>query len=136
MRQYSRWQIQKGYLHRIYVRHLEQLITLKAFLTPSEASMMQSFLEAEDIDCFLKDEHSVVMMPYMANAIGGVKLQVRERDVVRTVEILKQAGFIKEPGPKQNWFKENKVLIIFSLLVLYVFLYYFLPTIPSLKSGK
>ena len=98
--------------------------------------MMQSFLEAEGIYCFLKDENSVIMMPYLADAIGGVKLQVREEDVVQAVEILKQAGFIKEPGPKQSWLKENKVLLIFTLLVLYVFLYYFIPTIPPLKAGR
>jgi type III secretory pathway lipoprotein EscJ len=128
--------MQKGITSLQINSYLEQLITIKAFLTPSEASMMKSLLEAEDMYCFLKDENSVVMMPYMANAIGGVKLQVRESDVVKAVEVLKQAGFIKEPQPKRGWFKENKVLIILSLIVLYVFLYYFLPTIPSFKPGK
>ena len=94
---------------------------------------MESVLGAEDIYSFLKDENSVIMLPYIANAIGGVKLQVRESDAQRSVEVLKQAGLIKEPGPKQNWLKENKVLLIFSILILFVFLYYFIPSIPRLS---
>lgn len=106
------------------------LITIKSFLTPSEASMIQSILAAEDIYCFLKDENAVLMAPYLANAIGGVKLQVHEEDVERAIIILKNSGVLKEPQKQESWLKENQTLIILSIIILAVFLYFFIRTIP------
>lgn len=108
------------------------LVTIKSFLTPSEADMMKSILSSEDIFCYLKDENSVITAPFLSNAIGGVKLQVREEDIERSIAILRNAGMIKEPIKKGNWFKEYKALIILSIFILALFLYFFIRTIPSL----
>jgi hypothetical protein len=106
-------------------------VTIKSFLTPTEANLMQSYLGAEDIYSFLKDEHSVVMQPYLANAMGGVKLQVREEDAERAIEVLERAGLLKR-DTKERGKQQNKVLLIFSLIILAVFLFYFLKTIPPI----
>ncbi len=52
-------------------------------------------LEAEAIECFVKDEFTD---PFVSNAIGGVKLQVREQDCARAIQILKDAGFLGGEG--------------------------------------
>ena len=109
---------------------LEHLVTIKSFLTPSEANLMQTYLAAEEIYSFLKDEHSVVMQPYLANAMGGVKLQVREEDAERAVDVLKKAGLLREETKERNK-EQNKVLLVLSLVIIAIFLYYFIKTIPS-----
>lgn|GEM_PF-1491133 len=111
---------------------MKELITIKSFLTPTEAHAMQSLLEAEDIYSFLKDEHSVVMQPYLANAMEGVKLQVHEEDAERALQVLKEAGLLTEVTPERNK-QQNRVLLIMALIVVVVFLYFFLKTIPFPK---
>ena len=91
---------------------------------------MQSHLAAEDIYCFLKDEHSVIMQPYLANAMGGVKLQVREEDVERAVEVLQASGLLRQ-DTKERSGQQNKALLVLTLIVIAVFLYFFLKTIPA-----
>ena len=91
---------------------------------------MQSYLTAEDIYSFLKDEHSVVMQPYLANAMGGVKLQVREADVERAIEVLERSGLLKQET-KERSRQQNKVLLVLSLVIIIFFLYYFLKTVPA-----
>jgi hypothetical protein len=113
---------------------LEHLITIKSFLTPGEADLMQSYLAAEDIYSFLKDEHSVTMQPYLANAIGGVKLQVREEDAERTMEVLRSAGLLKETTSERNK-EQNKVLLILSaVIIISILLYYFLKAMTSFSN--
>jgi DNA-directed RNA polymerase subunit RPC12/RpoP len=53
-------------------------------------------LESEGITCFVKDELTVQVHPFISNAIGGVKLQVKESDLSQTIEILKETGYIKD----------------------------------------
>ena len=91
---------------------------------------MQSYLTAEDIYSCLKDEHSVVMQPYLANAMGGVKLQVREADVERAIEVLERSGLLKQET-KERSRQQNKVLLVLSLVIIIIFLYYFLKTVPA-----
>lgn len=104
---------------------------IKSYLTPAEAHVMQSLLESENIFCVLQDEDTNVMMPYLSNAIGGVKLAVHEADAERAVSLLKEAGYIKEEVSGKNFFKENKGLTFIIIVLLLVFLYYFLQTVPG-----
>jgi len=45
-------------------------------------------LEEEGIDCWLKDENSVTILPMWTNAVGGIKLMVPNDDAKRAWEIL------------------------------------------------
>jgi hypothetical protein len=119
-----------GFVNLLEYNLLTKLVTIKSYLTPSEAMMLQSILSSEDIYCFLKDENSVIMQPYLANSIGGIKLQVREPDVERAVDILKTTGFIKDPPPPESWFKVNKPLIILFIILLVLLAYKFLQMRP------
>ena len=74
----------------------EKLITVFSFNFAYEAYIVQSRLESEGISCFLQDEYYLQLNPLATNAIGGVKLQVLERDLNRTIEILKETGYIKD----------------------------------------
>jgi len=74
----------------------EKFITVLTFTFPYESAIIRGRLESEGIVCFVKDELTAQVNPFYSNAIGGVKLQVRESDLDRTIEILKEAGYIKE----------------------------------------
>ena len=46
-------------------------------------------LQNEYINCYLQDENSVTIDPFLSNAIGGIKLMVAEAQIERAKEILK-----------------------------------------------
>ncbi len=45
-------------------------------------------LKEEFVNCYLQDEYSVTIDPFLSNAIGGIKLMVVESQVERAREIL------------------------------------------------
>lgn len=45
-------------------------------------------LKEEFISCYLQDEYSVTIDPFLSNAIGGIKLMVAETQLERAREIL------------------------------------------------
>ena len=45
-------------------------------------------LREEYINCYLQDEYSVTIDPFLSNAIGGIKLMVAEPQIERAKEIL------------------------------------------------
>lgn len=61
---------------------------LKRFDSPIEANIVKGMLEANDIFCFLQDEHSIGMNPLYSNALGGIKLMVRIEDQEQAQKIL------------------------------------------------
>lgn len=67
---------------------MEKLITLTTFEYPFEAQVIKSKLVSEGIYVFLKDEMTVQVDNFLSNAIGGVKLQVYEKDVEKSLELL------------------------------------------------
>jgi hypothetical protein len=69
---------------------------------PSEVAIIRGRLESEGIECFVQDELTVQVNPFYSNAVGGVKLQVRESDVPQAFEILKETGYIKEEDLKPS----------------------------------
>lgn len=68
----------------------EKLITIATFSQAIEAHVSKTKLESEGIICFIADENIVNMNWFYSNAVGGVKLQVKESDVKRALEILHQ----------------------------------------------
>jgi DNA-directed RNA polymerase subunit RPC12/RpoP len=74
----------------------EKFVTVLTFTFVHEVAVIRGRLEAEGIICFVKDEFTVQVQPFYSNAIGGVKLQVRENDLNQAIEILKETGYIKE----------------------------------------
>lgn len=72
-------------------------VTIYRFTYQHEALTICSKLEAEGIECVLQDQLTAQVMPLYSNALGGIKLQVKESDVPAALEILMQAGLIEEP---------------------------------------
>jgi ribosomal protein S27AE len=65
-------------------------ITIKTFDNYFYANIILTKLEDAGIQCWLKDEHTVTIDPILSNAIGGIKLVVRETDVTDALNLLKQ----------------------------------------------
>jgi DNA-directed RNA polymerase subunit RPC12/RpoP len=56
------------------------MITIKTFDNYFTANIYLTRLESDGIPCFLADEYTATINPVWSNAIGGIKLMVREQD--------------------------------------------------------
>ena len=74
----------------------ENLVTIITFVFPHELGIPRSLLESEGIDCFVRDELTTSVHPFYSNAIGGIRLQVKESEAQRATEILVNGGFINK----------------------------------------
>ena len=75
---------------------MDQIVTIRSFNYPVELAVIRGRLEAEGIDCFVQDELTIQANPFYSHALGGVKLQVRQSDLRRAMEILEEGGYLKE----------------------------------------
>ena len=66
----------------------DRVVTVATFWNPVEAHVLVTRLEGAGIHAFLADEQTVTMDWLLANAIGGVKVQVAERDLERARQVL------------------------------------------------
>ncbi len=66
------------------------LVTIQTFTYAYEAAIFRSKLESEGIFCYLQDELTAQVHPFLSNAIGGVKLQVRKNDVDKAIQLLNE----------------------------------------------
>jgi hypothetical protein len=57
-----------------------------------EAEFFKSLLEAEGIDVFLPDQHTLGVDPGLAPAFGGVRVLVRANDAARAREMIESAA--------------------------------------------
>ncbi|MES2800286.1 MAG: DUF2007 domain-containing protein [Bacteroidota bacterium] len=64
--------------------------TVQVYSDAISAHILCNKLESEGIECFIKDEHIVTMNPLYSNAVGGIKVQVRELDVQLALDIIKE----------------------------------------------
>lgn len=128
---------------------MEKLKTIASFDLPHEAHFAKAKLESEGIKVFLKDELTVQVDNFISNAIGGVKLQVFERDVIKSNEILVEAGFLKPKNIESDLYESNlskltsripligrlgfeiRILVILAVLVIAVLVPIVLLSLPS-----
>lgn len=78
--------------------------TIISFTYPHEAHLVKAILESEGIKVVMKDELTVQVNNFYSNAIGGVKLMVKDSDYAYAYQVLSESGFIKEKGKKPNEF--------------------------------
>src|SRR5690606_16863295 len=69
---------------------MNNLVTVCAYDNYITAHIVKARLEAEGIRVALKDENTIIMQWVWSNALGGIKLQVLERDKEKATAILKQ----------------------------------------------
>lgn len=65
--------------------------TVRTFSSVIEAQIAQTKLESEEVECFVRDEHLANILMLYTNALGGVRLDVKEQDYDRALEILSAA---------------------------------------------
>jgi hypothetical protein len=107
------------------------LVTIATVSSSMEANIMKSKLESEGIPCFVADQNMININPLYSNALGGVRLQVRQSDIQEAQEILQlkiQSAVPDAPpcprcGSKDiTYSKLPGILNILSLLGLLFFL--------------
>jgi len=77
---------------------------IASFTYGYQAHMAKSKLESEEIEAWIKDELNAQVCEAGPNAIGGVKLCVRESDIIRAIHSLKEGGYIQESGETESEF--------------------------------
>lgn len=75
---------------------MDNFVTLASFTYPSEMVVVRSKLESEGIACYVKDELTVQVYNFYSNAIGGIRLEVRQSDYEEARRILIEIGFLEE----------------------------------------
>ncbi len=68
----------------------DEFVTLFSFTYPTEAYPFVDRLETEGIECFLFDENLVAVVPFLSNAVGGVKLRIRSSDLEKALRIVNE----------------------------------------------
>jgi Putative prokaryotic signal transducing protein len=66
----------------------DKIIVYRTFYNPIEANIIIAKLKDAGISCFLADENIATIQPLFNQAIGGVKLNVFEKDVPSIDELL------------------------------------------------
>jgi len=66
----------------------EELVTIAKFLSLGEAKLAQGKLLSAAISAFVCDENMHAMNWHMGMALGGIRLQVPDSQVVRALEVL------------------------------------------------
>lgn len=74
----------------------DRLITIAGFDEPLQAELAKMKLNTEGIDCFLAGENFVGTYWLLANAEGGVKLQVRQTDAEKALRIIERSQTTKD----------------------------------------
>lgn len=66
------------------------IVTLRSFDNYFLANITLTKLQDAGVECYLKDEHTVTLDPILSNAIGGIKLVVKEADLAEAKKLLQQ----------------------------------------------
>lgn len=70
------------------------LVVIRTFDNYFTANIMLTKLRDAGVQCYLKDEYTVTIDPLLSNAIGGIKLIVRNDDIAYALQII--SGFDSE----------------------------------------
>jgi hypothetical protein len=68
-----------------------RIVNLRKYMTLPEALLAKSILESAGIEAFLGDQNIVRMDWFLSNALGGVKLRVREEDAEDAAALLNKS---------------------------------------------
>lgn len=104
-------------------------VLIASFNDYIEANIILGRLQSEGINCWLKDENSATITPFLSNAIGGIKIMVLNEQAERAKAILAEIDgerkkklscpscgshnieFVTTPRKPGNWFS-----VLFGLL--------------------
>jgi hypothetical protein len=105
-----------------------ELVTVAVFTSAFNAHVSEGRLRAEGIEAYIKDEHTIQVNPFYNNALGGIKLQVKDTDVDEARRILAESGYRwplpqTPQRPKYNLFVRF-LIYLFWTAVLLTYLYF------------
>ena len=86
---------------------MDKPITILTFTTLPECAIVKGLLESEGISSQIKDELSAQMNYGQSASVGGVKLQVEERDVEQAVTFLESKGHIHPEDYQRSEFEKQ-----------------------------
>jgi len=72
-------------------REHSKIVNLRKYMTLPEALLAKSILDSAGIESFLGDQNIIRMDWFLSNALGGVKLRVREEDAEEAAALLDKA---------------------------------------------
>jgi len=75
----------------------DAVVTLQKYYTLDEAYIARGFLESEGVRACIQDENLVRVFWLYTNAIGGLRLQVGQKDLERASAILEAGTASVEP---------------------------------------
>ncbi|MCT4590626.1 MAG: DUF2007 domain-containing protein [Carboxylicivirga sp.] len=75
---------------------MENWITVVTFTQPHEAHFAKGLLESEGIETMIRDEMTAQVNNFYSNAIGGVKLDVKEAEMDKARSVLLTGGYITQ----------------------------------------
>ncbi len=87
-----------------------KIIVHSTYYNPIEANIIKARLESNDIPCFLTDENVATLNGLYNQAIGGVKLNVFERDVDQINALLAEDLAGSDPELENTDDDNDKVL--------------------------
>jgi len=73
-----------------------ELVTIRLFRDLPEALVAKGVLEGAGIECYLADDNMVRLDWFISNAIGNMRLQVKETDAAAALEVLDQPSLENE----------------------------------------
>jgi len=80
----------------------DKIVIYRTFYNPIEANIVKARLEDSDIPCFLTDENVATIQPMYNQAIGGVKLNVFEKDINVINQLLAEENLMEVEEASNN----------------------------------
>jgi DNA-directed RNA polymerase subunit RPC12/RpoP len=81
--------------------------TILTFTYPHEAHMAKGYLESEGIETLIQDEMTAQVNNFYSNAIGGVKILIKDKDYDEGLKVLQKGGYINKENEKENFIIET-----------------------------
>ncbi len=75
---------------------MDKIVTIATYYDSLTANLFKAKLEDSEIPCMLADESIIAVQPFFSNAIGGIRLQVFEKDIERAMEVLNAENGLTE----------------------------------------
>lgn len=131
---------------------MDNWIIIISFTFPHEAHFAKLKLESEGIEVMIKDELTAQVNNFYSNAIGGVKLLVKESDYKNAWQILLDSGYAEEHKTKTNkvfqkidqvtskipwigkFFFEKRLLILTVVLIILIIAPFIILSLPSTEE--
>lgn len=85
---------------------MDKMVAIAQFTYPADAQILISLLKSEGIDCYLRNELTARLLYGYAD-VGGVYLEILEKDLPEALRIMKNGGY-ELPSGNVGWASDLK----------------------------